>query len=223
MKNYLKTLFLVIVISLPFTHVNAQYYQIANQLMNMVSPALSNSVGYKGFVDVSYVAGLGDRKVDFAGVSTSQGFNYRSWFYMGAGIGLDVAMSHTNQNFGMERYGGYWDHKYKTTGIMVPVFTDFRFNFGNSGSTSFFIDARIGASFLMGNDYLAVADGFITNRQYFYLKPSVGVRIPVNKTAKQAVNIGVTYQLLTSNYWYNSPSPYNSTLSSLGAMISFDW
>lgn len=203
----------------------SQYYQIANQLPGLIQPALSGGSGYRGFVDASYLAGVGDRRVDFAGVSTSQGFNYRSWFYMGVGIGIDVAMGHTDPGFAPAEStpGGYWNHGYTKTGVMIPIFTDFRFNIGNTSGPSFYIDARIGASFLMGDDYLTVADGFITNRQYFYLRPSVGIRIPVNKTGKQAVDIGAVYQLLTSNYWYTGPYSNSSTLSALGAVVAFEW
>lgn len=224
MKKYLIPLVILCTLFAGTSQLKAQYYQIANQLTNMIGPALSGGLNYKGYADVSYLEGLGSRKVNFVSFSTSQGFNYRSWFYMGVGLGLDIAMGHTNEGFGPENsYNNYWSHGYSKTGIMVPVFTDFRFNFGNYGGTTFFIDARIGASFLMGSNYLAVADGFITNREYFYLKPSAGVRIPVGKSGKQAVDVGVTYQLLTSNYWYNTPSPYNVTLSAIGATVSFDW
>ena len=224
MKKYLKIIAIILVLSATSLSSKAQYYQIANQLTGLISPALSGSFNYKGYAEVSYLKGLGNRQIDFVSVSTSQGFKYSNWFFMGVGLGLDVAMSHTNDNFGPDTkagYGGYWDHGYKTTGIMVPVFTDFRFNIGNTNHTSFYVDAKIGASFLMGDNYLAVADGFITNREYFYLKPSAGVKIPIK--GKTAVDLGITYQLLTSNYWYNTPSPYNVTLSSLGATVAFEW
>lgn len=224
MKIYLKSLLLIFIFCAGSATVKAQYYQIANQLPSLIQPALSGSLNYKGYVDVSYLKGLGDRQVDFVSISTSQGFRYSNWFFMGVGLGADIAMAHTNQGFGSGmNYGGYWDHGYKKTGVMIPIFTDFRFNIGNATSTTFYADVRLGASFLMGNNYLAVADGFITNREYFYLRPSIGVRIPVTKNAKQGVSIGLTYQLLTSNYWYNTPSPYNVTLSSLGATVAFDW
>lgn len=223
MKKYLKLFVLIVLVSCFPIVAKSQYYQIANQLTGLIRPALTGGSGYKGYADVSYLAGLGNRRVDFVGISTSQGFNYRSWFYMGVGIGVDIAMGHVNPQFGMESTGPYWQHGYKKTGVMVPVFTDFRFNIGSQNSTAFFIDARIGASFLMGSNYLAVADGFITNREYFYLRPSLGVRIPVAKGGRQAMDIGLSYQLLTSNYWYNTPSPYNVTLSSLGAVVSFEW
>ena len=226
MKNYLKVSAILLIFCASSFISKAQYYQIANQLTGLISPALSGSLNYKGYAEVSYLKGLGNRQVDFVSVSTSQGFKYKSWFFMGVGIGLDVAMSHTNEDFGIGTYPGsnnYWDHRYKTTGIMVPVFTDFRFNLGNLSKTAFYIDAKIGASFLMGDNYLAVADGFITSREYFYLRPSAGVRIPLKKNGKSAVDLGITYQLLTSNYWYNSPSSYNVTLSSLGATVGFEW
>lgn len=221
MKNYLKIILTFALISGIFLPSKAQFYQIANQLPGLIRPALTGSLNYKGYADVSYLKGLGSRQMDIVNVSTSQGFRYSNWFYMGVGIGLDVAMTHTSPEFNMNQGNNYWNHGYKTTGIMVPVFTDFRFNIGKETSTSLYIDARIGASFLMGSSYLAVGDGFITNREYFYLKPSLGVRIPVNKTGKQAVDVGVTYQLLTSNYWYNYAG--NATLSSIGATIAFEW
>lgn len=222
MKFYLKTLLLICALSLGSLSAKAQFYQIANQLSGLIGPSLSGSVNYKGYVDVTYLKGVGNRQVDLINISTSQGFKYRNWFYMGVGLGLDYAISHTNREFyGWNFPGSNWATGYKTKGFMIPVFTDFRFNIGNSESVSFYIDARVGASFLIGDKYLAVADGYITNREYFYLRPSLGVRIPVKSGGKQAVDIGATYQLLTSNYWYNTPG--NATLNALGATVAFEW
>lgn len=224
MKNYLKLLFISTFVVAATQSLSAQYYQIANQLTGLIQPGLSGSNSYKGSVEVSYLAGVGNKKADFLNISTSQGFQYRPWLYMGAGIGVDVAFAHQANDFGMNTGGNnsYWGHKYTKTGVMIPVFTDFRFNIGNALKPSFYVDLKIGASFLMGDSYLAVGNGFITNREYFYLKPSIGVRIPVSKNnGKQAVNIGVTYQLLTSNYWYYGSS--STTLNALGATASFEW
>lgn len=222
MRKYLKSI-LLLCLGLGFVLTShAQYYEIANQLPGLIRPALSGSAAYKGFVDVSYLKGLGSKEVDFINVSTSQGFKYKNWFYMGVGIGVDVALGHTNNNFGQTHPdNNYWNHGYTKTGVMIPIFTDFRFNIGNQSKPSFYIDARLGASFLMTDNYLAVGDGFITNREYFYFKPSMGVKIPVSQNGKQAVDIGVTYQLLTANYvWYNSSS---TTINALGATVSFEW
>ena len=69
---------------------SAQYYEIANQLPSLISPALSGSLRYKGFVDLSGTAGLGDNRANFAGISTTQGFQYADWFFMGAGLILSA-------------------------------------------------------------------------------------------------------------------------------------
>lgn len=217
MKKYLTGIASLIAVMILPSVSKAQYYQIASQLPSLISPALNGGLNYKGYVEASYVAGMGNTSADFIGISTSQGFKYRSWFFMGVGIGVDVAMSHTKDD--SYRPSGYG---FTTTAAMVPVFTDFRFNIGNTAKAAFFADIKLGASFLMGNKYLAINNGYLSNRQYFYLKPAVGVRIPVGKNGRQGVNVGVTYQLLTANYWYNSyhTSP---TLNSLGATVGFDW
>lgn len=214
MKKYLKQLLIVAILSVPAT-AGAQFYQIANQIPNMLSPALSGSLNYKGYVEASYLAGLGSDKVSFAGLSTSQGFKYRNWFFMGVGLGVDVAMGNAGETYYYPPNSGY-----EKTGVMVPVFTDFRFNIGNQAKSSFYADVKLGASFLMGNNYLLVGDSYLTNREYFYLRPSVGVRIPLkSNSGKMAVNVGVTYQLLTANYY----SRGSSTVNALGGTIGLEW
>ncbi len=69
---------------------SAQYYQIANQIPQMLQPALSGSLNYKGFVDASYVKGIGQRNADFLELTTTQGFQYSSWFFMGVGAGVKL-------------------------------------------------------------------------------------------------------------------------------------
>lgn len=198
---------------------SAQYYEIANQIPQLISPALQGGINYKGFAEVGYVKGVGVNNVDFLSFSTSQGFKYRNWFFMGAGIGVDVAFSGVSEVNSVPS-----QYNYTTTAVMIPIFTDFRFNIGNSTSTSFFADIKLGCSFLAGNTFLQVNNGYLSSQEYFYFKPSVGVRIPLqsqNKNGKKAFNIGLTYQLLTSNYWYNYNS--NVTLNALGLDASFEW
>ena len=50
------------------------------------------------------------------------------------------------------------------------------------------------------------------------------MRIPINsQNPKQAVNVGLTYQLLTSNnnytYWHDN----SVTLNNLGLTVGFEW
>lgn len=195
----------------------AQYSSIVNQAANMLQTAVIGGFSYKGFVDASYTGGFGDLKANFVGVSTVQGFQYANWFFMGAGLGVDLVFSEVE-----DRYYDYeYEHKTRSNGVMIPIFTDFRFNIGSRQSASFFIDIKAGGSFLIGSDYLAIENGYLSSSEYFLLKPSIGLRIPIGGSAKKAINIGLTYQLLTCDYWYNNSD--NSTLNSLGGTVSFEW
>lgn len=195
----------------------AQYYQIANQLGDLLSPALSGSFKYKGYADVSYLKGVGGdgKYADFLGVSTTQGFQYASWFFMGVGAGVDIVFSGQNDSVGI-----LFPESTSESGVMIPLFTDFRFNIGDTAKTSMFIDLRLGASFLVSGDDLRVGNGYLTRNECFYFRPSLGIRIPVNNDKpKQALNISASYQLLGSEWSY-----YDSlTLHSVGATVAFEW
>lgn len=206
---------------------SAQYYEIANQLSSIISPALSGSFKYKGFVDLSGTMGLGTNRANFVGVSTTQGFQYADWFFMGAGLGVDVAVAHQPEAYDINpepRYSDYSRYSYSKTKAMIPVFTDFRFNIGGRQSTSFFIDLKLGAAWLIGDSHLQMNTAAVTNETQFYFKPSMGLRIPImaNDTRK-AFNIGLTYQLLTSNnnyyYWHSN----GVTLNNIGVTLAYEW
>lgn len=201
---------------------HAQYYEIANQIPNLITPALSGSMRYKGFVEAEYLHGLGDYQSDFVGVSTVQGFTYSSWFFMGAGLGVQYVHTSPAQDWDPSMRPGNGNRSWSNNGVMIPVFTDFRFTLGNPAGIGFFIDLRLGASFLASDDYLQISNGYITNNEYFYFRPALGFRIPVSaKSTKQAFDIGVSYQLLTSNYWNSWQR--NATLNSLGVNIAYEW
>ena len=202
----------------------AQYYEIANQLPSLISPALSGSMQYRGFVEASGLAGMGKNRANFLGISTSQGFQYASWFFMGVGMLVDVAMAQQD-----DRYGAWdpddWEYGGTAkTKCMIPVFTDFRFRIGNDNSVAAVIGLKLGAAWLLGDDDLMMKTAYMSNETQFYFRPSLGVRIPVSsQNPKQAVNVAVTYQLLTSNnnytYWHDN----SVTLHNLGLTVGFEW
>lgn len=216
-------LFIAIMASVLPLHVSAQYYQIANQLPQLISPALSGSLNYKGFVELSGLAGIGPNRANVIDISTTQGFQYASWFFMGVGAGVDVVMAQQPDGW---RPNPDYDYMYRgntKTKVMIPLFSDFRFNIGSQASTSFFIDLKVGASWLIGSDYLRLGDGFMTNETQFYFRPTIGLRIPVStERPDHAFNVGVSYQLLTSNnnYYWNDNS---LTLNNLGISVSYEW
>ena len=204
----------------------AQYAQIVNQIPSLITPALTGAASYRGYVDVTATFGVGNDRANFVGISTTQGYRFAPWFYMGAGIGVDIAMTASPQYDLTGAWNpdpGYYPGMARTK-AMIPVFSDFRFNFGNVEGLSFFADIKAGATWLIGSSYLELRNGALSTRAQFLLRPTVGLRIPVNsKNPKQGVNVGVTYQLITANnswgYW-NSDSP---TLSSLGLSVGYEW
>lgn len=216
-KFYLSLLIALIGIFNPLI-ASAQYTNIVNQAANLLQTAVMGGMRYKGFVDASYTAGFGNLQADFVGISTVQGVQYANWFFMGAGLGVDLVYSKSENNIDSWLNG----KKTTTSGVMIPIFTDFRFNIGGNTSTSFFFDVKAGGSFLIGKSSLAIENGYINGSEYFLLKPSLGLRIPVSKNGKRAMNIGITYQLLTCNYaWYNNRD--SGTLNSLGGTVSYEW
>jgi len=225
MKAFRKFLVALLLGAAISTGASAQYYQMANQLTQLIGPALRGGFNYKGYVDGSYLKGVGHRNADYLELTTTQGFKYADWFFMGVGAGVEVVFSNPKSEFtdwesvtdGFDRHKGH-----SKTGWVIPLFTDFRFNIGKPADVGMFIDLRLGCSFLLSDKYLEIGNGYMTNSECFYLRPSIGVRIPLSDAnPKQAINIGLSYQLTTSNYWYYHSS--NTTLNALGVNIGFEW
>lgn len=213
---------LVVIAALPFSS-KAQIYEGISTLRSVISPALSGSGRYKGYVEAGYSHTLAKYNGDFVELTTTQGYQYNDWFFMGAGLGFDLLLTHPGSkwNEGMETPPP-GNRSYSKTAPMLPLYADFRFLIGNTSNISFFLDLKVGCSFLLTNKNIAIGDGFLTNNEYFFLNPAIGFRIPCNKKKpKQGFDIGVKYKLLTSNYWYNYNN--NITLQAIGAFLAFEW
>lgn len=216
LKTFLATLLLCVA-----TTASAQYVQIANQISDLVRPALSGSLAYRGFVELAGTAGIGTNRANIVGISTSQGFQYASWFYMGAGIGVDIVSTNPKTlSATSESLPDYMRHASASTMAMIPLFSDFRFKIGGDNTTACFIDIKAGAAWLIGNRYLEFTDARMGGGTQFYMRPSIGVRIPMGQ--RQAVSVGVAYQLITSNNWYSRFAD-SATLNGFGAVVSFEW
>lgn len=199
--------------------VSAQYYQLVNQATDMIGTAIRGGANYRGFFDVSYVRGIGDKKANFLEFSTTQGLKYGNLFFMGVGAGVDLMHTEVNTTAWSPT-----NHNTTRNAVMIPLYTDFRLNTGSPATASFFLDVKVGGGFFVSNDYILVGDGYINSSSSFYLKPTVGLRIPVSKTnPKLAVNVGGSYQLITNSYWYNPGQNNSVTLSALGLNIGFEW
>lgn len=226
MKTIFRLTLLLLFMVSGIKDIKAQYYEIANQLPGLIRPALSGSMNYKGYVEAYGLGGIGEQHATFAGISTSQGFRYSSWFFMGVGLGVDLAATNENatiDNPDISVSPDWATHSSRQTKCMIPVFTDFRFTIGSLNKTGIFASLKIGAAWLVGNGYLRMDNSRLSNGTLFYLQPTVGVRIPVNRNnSNQALNIGVTYRLLTSDNYY-SWRDNTVTLNNLGGSIGFEW
>ncbi|MCM1005265.1 MAG: hypothetical protein NC402_03095 [Prevotella sp.] len=207
----------------------AQYYQAINQATNMLQTAIQGGFNYRGMIDASYTTGIGTNGCSSLEFSTTQGFKYANWFFMGVGAGVNVAFAgegDDNHTYNPGGWGNGYDpyRRVKDTGVIMPLFTDFRFYIGNEQDVNLFIGMKVGASFLIGKNYLRTPDGYLDNNEGFYFKPTIGVRVPLSSdNPKYAVNFGVSYQLITNSYWNWGGYYSNTTVNSLGATIGFEW
>lgn len=209
---------------------NAQYYQMVNQATNMLQTAAIGGFNYRGMVDVAYTAGIGNNGCGSLEFSTTQGVKYADWFFMGVGAGVNIMFAGDNNqqpgDMRNDHWGDGWNanNGYRDTGVLIPLFTDFRFLIGGERNVGFFIDIKAGASFLVGKDYLRTPDGYLDNSEGFYFKPSLGIRVPLSRTnTKQAFNVSASYQLITNDYWDWSGYYSGTTVNSLGVTLGFEW
>lgn len=228
MKRIISLLLPALLLLVSAAPAHAQYYEIANQVRDLITPALTGGAAYKGYVEGSVLGGIGSNRASFFGISTSQGFRYSSWFFMGAGIGVDVAVANHSQEVGNgvppDDLPDFYRHESYQTKAMIPVFTDFRFNIGNDPSkTSVFIDLKLGATWLIGSGFLELQSARLGGNAQFYLKPQIGVRVPISvNNSNQALNFGFTYQLITSGNNYNWGGS-SLALNNIGLTIGFEW
>jgi hypothetical protein len=200
------------------TTANAQIYAIADRITDLIEPALYGGFNYRGMVEVSAIKGIGNNNADFIGISTTQGFKYADWFFMGVGIGADALFTDVNSY--------YENHLESVTkhGWIIPLFTDFRFTFGNNNGVNCYVGTKIGCSFLVSDKDIQVNRGYITSDECFYLKPAIGVRIPAGTSNRTAVNISVNYQLITPGFrHYDVGNDESITLNGFGLTVGYEW
>ena len=123
--------------------------------------------GYRGFVDLEYYKSIDAISEDHFGFSTTHGYQFKPWLFVGAGAGLKI--SH-NKHFKDTRGK-------KDDFFMIPVFADMRFDMLKS-KFSPYLDCRVGYTF--GDEAFGVM-----------FNPSLGCRIGL--TDKLAVNASLGY------------------------------
>ena len=137
-----------------------------------VSPAAEKRVlpwqtmrGYKAFYEAGYVFTLDDNNCYITNLcgnppgcnrlslTTSQGYQFNNFFYLGAGVGMEV--------------NTYRKSKGEEAGVSVPIFADLRFNILNDKKVLPFVVVRAGGS--------------VGYYQGVYMGAQVGIRVKLDK------------------------------------------
>lgn len=149
--------------------------------------------GYKGFVDFGYIADLSDYDANKVEISTSHGYQFNNYFYLGGGVAADF---YTDADL-----------------IAVPIFVDFRANFINKKVTPF---ADIKTGYSVGDVEGAYVSTGIGVR--FSLKGKKAINLKLEYNYQQHNDHG-DYSYNNNYYSYD----YDYDLEGLGFKVGFEF
>lgn len=199
----ISTIILIILVALMCTNVKAQ--------------------SYKGFLEGGYTAGVGKYKLNSIDVFTTHGIAVNPQLFFGIGSGAQI-LSSTEQSTIDWKNHNKDTYKPKDSGVMIPIYFNFRYCFKSEGITPWF-DAKAGVSFLTSN-HLSVGDDYLDNDVSMFISPAIGVRFPLGKCG---LNLGLVYNYTTQRFNYYDRvrrvwvERYGISLHNLGARISLEW
>lgn len=151
--------------------------------------------GYKGFVDFGYTFGIGDYSINRLEITTSHGFQFNPYIFLGGGTGL------------------HYFHESESTAM--PLFADFRVNF-KKGSVVPFAGLKTGYTFMLSDDVEDLG---------FYCAPSVGVKVMMNHRMALNLSLGYTIQLFDYYYsdYYNYYFYATENLSGISLKLGLEF
>lgn len=149
--------------------------------------------GYKGFIDFGYIVDLSDYDANKVEISTSHGYQFNNYFYLGGGVAADF---YTDADL-----------------IAVPIFVDFRANFINKKVTPF---ADIKTGYSVGDvEGLYVSTGIGVR---FSLKGKKALNLKLEYNYQQHNDHG-DYSYNNNYYSYD----YDYDLEGLGFKVGFEF
>ena len=152
-----------------------------NQLNNKIQ------TGYHGFADFSYTLGVGDYTLNRFGLSSSHGYQFNPYFFLGGGLGLHFMQEYETPDMDIPL-----DSRDFT--IDIPVYAETRITFID-GNISPFISARGGY--------------YLTHNGGLYFNASVGCRFTTGIT--HAINVFIGYS--SEELEFDTFERFNSTSS----------
>lgn len=160
------------------------------------TPGKGPQKGYRGFVDLEYYLSIDEVSKDHLGFSTSHGYQFKPWLYIGAGVGMryihkkhlkappfNIYTSVPSSIYGdyVAAVNGYMSKK--SDFYIFPVFGDIRLDLLKSRFSPY-LDFRVGYTF--GGK----AFGMMLN-------PSLGCRIGLND--RLAINPSLGYSMQSTD------------------------
>lgn len=150
--------------------------------------------GYRGFVEMGYAIGTGDNAEDRLEISTSHGYQFNPYLFLGGGVGFHY---YTNADE-----------------AMLPFFVDFRANFIR-GSVTPYAGVKLGYSALLG-DIFGSSGGL-------YFSPSIGVRFSIDSDKAINVSLGYSLQRLNNDAYYDDYYYDGFTMNALHLKVGFEF
>lgn len=127
------------------------------------------STGYHGLADFGYTIGFGDYKMGGFEFSTTHGYQFNPYIFIGAGLGVHFMSEYSTPYMNIPL-------DYRGSQVDIPIYVNLRLTILN-GPISPFIDGKCGH--------------YLTHHGGVYLNASVGCRFATWR--KQSVNIYIGY------------------------------
>lgn len=152
------------------------------------------SKGYRGFVDLGFTPGVGDLATNRLEFSTSHGYQFNPYFYLGLGAGL---------------------HYYYEGGdaFVIPVFVNPRVNFIDGNITPF-VDLKLGYSFVD-------AEGFYFNPNIgvsFKVQEKNAINVSIGYTMQKA-----KYDYYYYDYYYSYYNSGSVDINGISLKVGYEF
>ena len=169
-----------------------------NDNQNTYRKSAKNTLrGYKGFVDFGYVGDVSDYNASKVGVTTSHGYQFNNYLFLGGGVGLDYFT--------------------ELESVSVPMFANFRANFINKKVTPF---ADLKAGYSVGDVQGAMVTLGVGVRFSISEKKAINLKLEYNY--QEYVDSG-DYVFSSGDYHYASSWDSTYDFTGIGLKIGFEF
>ncbi len=111
-------------------HRSGNYVMTRHEVTQERKTVKLDRTGYRGFADIGGGFGVGENGDGVFSISTSHGYQFNPYFFLGGGVGIDAHIG--------------WG------GVCLPIFADARWYFFEKGRSALFIGTKLGYSILDG-------------------------------------------------------------------------